>query len=217
MAEDQQPAPPSSQKGGSGLLIFIFIVVLLFLPLGSLAIGIAIIPQGASLVAVQGAGALANISGTGCAHYTGTKLTAYWTPNEWSDYGGDTKVRQMEGGPLDRRKTRNQTLHEYIQGKYIDPANPLKNYVSLAGDYTDGSPVSTYGTKVYIPSIEQALNGGKEIIFRVVDTGGDFIGKKATRLDVAVLTKGEMSQSVLNATTDIYVGDGCRHDALSSS
>lgn len=197
-------------KGASKIITIIGIVIFISLPIIALAIGFGIMPQGGTFTPVQGAAPI--ITGEGCTKYMNTKLTAYWTPDSNAAYGNDTTTKRLEGGPLDRKSTRNHTLKEFIAGNYIKPTSPLSNYSSLAGDATADSPVKEYGVKVYIPSIEQALNQGKEIIFRVVDTGGDFVGKGATRLDVAVATKSEMNQAALNATTDIWVGDGCKHE-----
>ncbi len=221
MAEETENAPESNQSpqkhsGGGGFCVIIALLLPFALPLLAFIIIFAIIPRGLDLKPVQGAAAVA-ITGDGCAHYSGTKLTAYWTPDNWSDYGNNANVRKTEGGPNDRKGKRNHTLREYIAGKYNNPAQPTENYVSLAGDYTAGSPFSQYGIKVYIPSIESAMAGGKEIIFRVVDTGGDFVGKGSSRLDVAVFTQSEMSQSAINATTDIYVGEGCQHGSLTGT
>ena len=207
---------PPHKGGGKKILLLIALAMFFAVPILTLAVGIGIIPRGGSFEPLKASSTIAKISGDGCSKYTGTKLTAYWTPDNWTDYGNRPEVRKMEGGPNDRKGKRNHTLFEYVAGKYIDPTNPLNQYVSVAGDVTDDSPLSTYGTKVYIPAIEQAVNGGKEIIFRVVDTGGAFKTKGTTKLDVAVMKESELNTSILNSSVDIWVGDGCRHDTLIS-
>lgn len=80
---------------------------------------------------------------------------------------------KMEGGFLDHKNHRLQTLDDYLDGKV--------GYVSVARDDLGGPPANayefkTYGYKVHLPEICAKL-GRKYIDFRLVDTGGWFRGK----------------------------------------
>ena len=76
----------------------------------------------------------------------------------------------LEGGFVDRRDQPLRTLQDFLSGK--------SKYVSVAMD----SKAFPYGTKLRIPELEAKY--GKQIEFRVVDTGGTFVGKGTSRIDI---------------------------------
>ncbi len=77
---------------------------------------------------------------------------------------------RLEGGPNDRLGAPLQTLQDYLEGK--------ASYVSVAMD----AGAFPYGTELCIPEFEAKY--GRQIVFRVVDTGGDFVGQGTSRIDV---------------------------------
>src|SRR5262249_37444793 len=79
---------------------------------------------------------------------------------------------EMEGGFVDRKKQPLRTLQDYLKGK--------ADYVSVAMDHTDQR--LPYGTKIRIPAIEKVFNLCIE--FRVVDTGGAFVGMGTKKIDI---------------------------------
>ena len=78
---------------------------------------------------------------------------------------------RMEGGFKDRRGMPLLTLQDFLEGK--------AQYVSVAMD--KNLPIQ-YGTKIRIPELEKKY--GRQIEFRVVDTGDDFTNKSYSRIDI---------------------------------
>lgn len=77
----------------------------------------------------------------------------------------------MEGGFFDKKGYRLRTLEDWLAGR--------ADYVSVA---MDGRV--KYGTRVRIPELNRDLAGGREIPFRVVDTGSAFRGRGTSRIDI---------------------------------
>jgi 3D (Asp-Asp-Asp) domain-containing protein len=94
-------------------------------------------------------------------------MAATFTAKSTSYYPHNSK---REGGYVDRRDTQLYTLQAYLRGE--------APYVSVAMDVN----AFKYGTKVRIPEIDKHY--GKKIEFRIVDTGGDFVGKGRSRIDI---------------------------------
>jgi 3D (Asp-Asp-Asp) domain-containing protein len=92
----------------------------------------------------------------------------------------------MEGGPKDMRGTELTTLQDYLSGS--------ASYVSVAMD-TGAFP---YGTELCIPEMEQKY--GKQIVFKVVDTGGAFTGKGTTRIDICTASQHDASDGTINGS-----------------
>ena len=90
----------------------------------------------------------------------------------------------LEGGFQDRHGKPLCTLQEYLGGK--------KPYVSVAMDL-DAFP---YGTKLCIPALEARY--GKSIEFRVTDTGGAFVDKGTSRIDVCVENEQASFDGMIN-------------------
>lgn len=85
------------------------------------------------------------------------KLTGYWPFKQ----GLNAAERLMEGGITDRTGNPLHTLEDHIENPSEHP------YVSVAGDYK----AWPYGQRIEIPN-------WPGVIFRVVDTGGNFFGAK---------------------------------------
>jgi hypothetical protein len=104
------------------------------------------------------------------------RLTEYWP----FQAGMSKREKQMEGGVKDRRGNPLYSLEDFLEGK--------ASYVSLACDSAGGKPgnrdeFKIYGYEVRIPEVDKKMGAEKPILFRLVDTGGKFKGKKK---DVAV-------------------------------
>ena len=93
----------------------------------------------------------------------------------------------MEGGFKDRRGNKLNTLQDFLAGK--------ADYVSVA---MDKNLALDYGTKLRIPELEKKY--GKQIEFRVVDTGGHFKNKGYTRIDICVKDREASLESTINGT-----------------
>lgn len=76
----------------------------------------------------------------------------------------------LEGGFVDRKGAPLHTLQDFLSGK--------APYVSVAMD----SHAFPYGTQLRIPELEAKY--GRAIPFRAVDTGGAFVGKGTSRIDI---------------------------------
>ncbi len=85
-----------------------------------------------------------------------------------------TENTPIEGGPKDRCGRKLKTLDDYMNWKADE--------VSVAMDRL----ALPYGTLIRIPEIEKRLKVSEPIPFRVVDTGGAFIGKGFARMDICV-------------------------------
>lgn len=97
----------------------------------------------------------------------------------------------MEGGFVDRRGKPLYTLQQYLAGK--------APYVSVAMD----PKAFSYGTVLRIPELEQKY--GQPIKFEVVDTGGAFMGKGTSRIDVCVADAHASLDAAINATLHLEV------------
>jgi 3D (Asp-Asp-Asp) domain-containing protein len=106
--------------------------------------------------------------------------TAYYPANNAMEGG----FKDMQGKPL-------QTLQQFLSGK--------ADYVSVAMDST----VFSYGQRLRIHELNDEY--GKEIVFRVVDTGGAFKGKKKTRMDICVANAAASDDSTINGTLHVDV------------
>lgn len=90
----------------------------------------------------------------------------------------------LEGGFVDRRDQKLRTLQDFLSGK--------ASYVSVAMD----SRAFPYGTKLRIPELEAKY--GKQIEFRVVDTGGAFVGKGTSRIDICTANQKASLDATIN-------------------
>ncbi|GAB6029983.1 hypothetical protein CHUAL_005675 [Chamberlinius hualienensis] len=93
------------------------------------------------------------------------KSTAYYPSNDGN-----------EGGYVDCKGKSLQTLQSFLAGK--------ASYVSVA---MDKNLKIKYGTKLCIPELNKKY--GKNIEFRVVDTGPSFTAKGYSRIDICVSNK----------------------------
>ncbi len=91
----------------------------------------------------------------------------------------------MEGGFVDRKGAKLNTLQDFLAGK--------ADYVSVAMDKNEKIP---YGTKLRIPELEKKY--GKPIEFRVVDTGGAFTGKGTGRIDICTANEKASTDPTIN-------------------
>jgi hypothetical protein len=114
----------------------------------------------------------------------------------------NTTNTRLEGGQLDERDAKLQTLHQYVnQQRY--PGGGI--FVGVALDSALRSQGFAYGQRLRIPYFEQTYNGGKFIDFRVVDNGGDFNNRGSNppdKVDVAV--SDESMCTGFKKTLDIY-------------
>lgn len=92
---------------------------------------------------------------------------------------------KLEGGFKDKIGKQLRTLEDYLAGK--------APYVSVAMDDRSGFK---YGQKLRIPELEQKY--GKQIPFRIVDTGGAFRGKGTSRIDICVANEKASNDPVIN-------------------
>ena len=90
----------------------------------------------------------------------------------------------LEGGFVDRRDQPLRTLQDFLAGR--------ANYVSVAMD----SKAFPYGTRLRIPELEAKY--GRQIEFRVVDTGGAFVGKGTSRIDICTANKAASLDATIN-------------------
>lgn len=91
---------------------------------------------------------------------------------------------RMEGGFLDRRGKPLHTLQDYLAGR--------APYVSVAMDKN----AFPYGTKLRIPELEAKY--GRQIEFRVVDTGGAFRGRGTSRIDICTANRRASLDPTIN-------------------
>lgn len=91
----------------------------------------------------------------------------------------------MEGGFVDKRGAPLKTLQQFLRGE--------ASYVSVAMDNRIGIP---YGQKVRIPELEAKY--GKAIEFRVVDTGGAFMGRGTSKIDICVENEAASFEPTIN-------------------
>jgi hypothetical protein len=98
---------------------------------------------------------------------------------------------QLEGGFLDTKDQPLHTLQDFLAGR--------ADQVSIAMDSTE----FPYGQRLRIKELERKY--GRVIDFRVVDTGGDFVGKGRTRLDVCVQNYAASIDDSVNGLLTIAV------------
>lgn len=98
----------------------------------------------------------------------------------------------LEGGFVDRRDQKLRTLQDFLNGK--------ADYVSVAMD----SKAFPYGTKLRIPELEAKY--GRQIEFRVVDTGGAFVGKGTSRIDICTQNKKASLDATINGPLTLVRG-----------
>lgn len=103
-----------------------------------------------------------------------SRATAYYPSNS-----------PMEGGFKDRFGNPLRTLQDFLEGK--------ASYVSVAMDKNLNIP---NGQLVRIPEIDHHFK--RQIIFRVVDTGGAFTGKGYSRIDICVRSYPHSIERVVN-------------------
>jgi 3D (Asp-Asp-Asp) domain-containing protein len=120
------------------------------------------------------------------------KATAYF-PDDSELEGG---FNDMKGKPL-------QTLQSFLKGN--------AKYVSVAMD----RGIFKYGQRLRIRQINEHY--GKEIIFRVVDTGGAFYGKGRSRIDICVANEALSHETVVNTRLTVEVIDESSPDPEPSS
>ena len=135
-------------------------------------------PPGDAPAAAAGGSALAGSPGETFQ----AKATGYFPDNS-----------AIEGGFVDRKGARLRTLQGYLSG--------ADEYVSLAMD-TNAFP---YGQKLRIQEFEAKY--GREIEFRVVDTGGAFRGRGRSRVDVCVADRQASLDATVNGMLTITVID----------
>ena len=97
----------------------------------------------------------------------------------------------MEGGFVDRQGARLRTLQDYLAGR--------AEYVSVAMD----TSAFRYGQKLRIKEFEARY--GRNIEFRVVDTGGAFQGRGRSRIDICVKNASASVDATVNSMLTIAV------------
>ena len=97
----------------------------------------------------------------------------------------------MEGGYHDRRGQPLGTLQAFLAGE--------TPYVSVAMDTT----AFPYGARLRIPELEQRY--GREIVFRVTDTGGAFTGRETGRIDVCTANEAASLDTTVNGPLHLVV------------
>jgi 3D (Asp-Asp-Asp) domain-containing protein len=97
----------------------------------------------------------------------------------------------MEGGFNDMREQRLRTLQGFLSGR--------DEYVSVAMD----ANAFRYGQKLRIKELEDKY--GRQIEFRVVDTGGAFKGKGRTRIDICTANSSAAGDATINRTLTLAV------------
>jgi 3D (Asp-Asp-Asp) domain-containing protein len=105
---------------------------------------------------------------------------------------------EMEGGFKDMRGKPLQTLQGFLKGK--------NKYVSVAMD----KGVFKYGQRLRIREVNERY--GKEVVFRVVDTGGAFYGKGRSRIDLCVANETLSFEKIVNSKLTIDVIDETKPD-----
>lgn len=97
----------------------------------------------------------------------------------------------LEGGFVDRKGAPLHTLQDFLAGR--------APYVSVAMD----SKAFPYGTNLRIPELERKY--GRPIDFRVVDTGGAFVGKGTSRIDICTANNAASLDSTINGPLHLEV------------
>jgi 3D (Asp-Asp-Asp) domain-containing protein len=99
----------------------------------------------------------------------------------------------LEGGFVDRKGAKLRTLQQYLNGQ--------ATYVSVAMD----TNAFGYGQKLRIKELEAKY--GRQIEFRVVDTGGAFRGKGRAKIDICVANYAASIDSTINSMLTVVVDD----------
>lgn len=99
---------------------------------------------------------------------------------------------RLEGGYVDRRGARLNTLQDFLAGR--------APFVSVAMDKS----VFSYGTKLRIPELERKY--GRQIEFRVVDTGGAFRNKGTSRIDICTANNAASLDPTINGPLTLVRG-----------
>lgn len=130
-----------------------------------------------------------------------TVTTAYYPPPP-EGYASEAEAA-LEGGALDCRGAPLHTLQDFLEGS--------APYVSVAMDAAAMKGQLPYGTLLCLPAVN--LHYGKQVEFRVVDTGGAFAGKGLTRMDVCVRGKRACYDKLVNRdhlVVALALDDACR-------
>lgn len=114
------------------------------------------------------------------------RVTASFTSRGTAYYPANTR---LEGGFLDRRGAKLRTLQQFLDGD--------AEYVSVAMD----TRAFKYGQRLRIRELEEKYE--REIVFRVVDTGGAFRGKGRTRIDICVKDRAASYDPTINGVLHI--------------
>jgi 3D (Asp-Asp-Asp) domain-containing protein len=109
----------------------------------------------------------------------------------------------LEGGFKDMRGAPLRTLQQFLNGD--------ADYVSVAMD----KGVVPYGTVISIREFNQKY--GRNIIFKVVDTGGAFRGKGTSRMDICTANERASLDPTVNGTLHVTVGGAASGGGGSSS
>jgi hypothetical protein len=99
----------------------------------------------------------------------------------------------MEGGFSDRKGVKLKTLQQFLDGK--------ADFVSVAMD----TSAFSYGQRLRINELNAKYK--KEIVFRVVDTGGAFKGKGTSRIDICTANAKASTDPTVNGSLHIDVID----------
>mgnify|MGYP001612446826 FL=1 len=110
--------------------------------------------------------------------------TAYTYPARGTGYYPANTA--MEGGFYDRIGNPLKTLQDYLAGRV--------DYVSVAMD----QHTFPYGTELCIPELEQRY--GRQIIFKVVDTGSAFTGMGTSRIDISTANTQASYDNTVNGS-----------------
>lgn len=97
----------------------------------------------------------------------------------------------VEGGFTDRKGARLRTLQQYLAGQ--------ADYVSVAMDVN----AFPYGQRLRIHELNTKY--GKDIVFKVVDTGGAFRGKGRSRIDICTASSKASLDPTINGSLHIDV------------
>ncbi len=220
----------SSSPVGKGCLV-LSLVALIILPILSFAVffgafvrigGTWSAPTGNGTTASDGTGVYT--TGPNCQEITIIRTTDYYVSSKYSS----AQQAAVEGGTNDITGKPLQTLDKYLTGDYAGG----NNYVSLAADIKESgnghdTGIYSYGEPAYIPAIENSsLVGGKQINFRIVDTGQDF-GSNSNKTDRATHPNQYVDIAISNASWEglaslnqsnvaMYFGTGCTRSTISN-
>jgi 3D (Asp-Asp-Asp) domain-containing protein len=99
----------------------------------------------------------------------------------------------LEGGFLDRKGKPLKTLQQFLAGN--------ASYVSVAMD----TKAFSYGQRLRLKQFNERY--GREIVFRVVDTGSAFRGKGRSRIDICVANRTASLDRTVNSVLSAEVVD----------